>query len=267
MAASAQPTRTANARSSCRTRTTAAINHDDRFWVKEVSADDGNHAILNLTTGTTSGFDSTPYVWRTPELDESDIDLPAEADMPNEYNPPGQGGEIPDDRWATTGIFPASLANPRYEAVCNVPPRIGILFDLSTSMEGDGITGARIAGKAMVDALVGSGALLGLYNFGTNAPKTGESNYAPVVVTAGAVATALKNQIDGYDAGGTNYTNWDRGFWQLRNENLDIVIVLTDGNPTVYGSPATTGSGNTFFNHIEQAIFSANAVKAAAPRC
>ena len=169
------------ARSSCRTRTTAGPTTTHRFWVKEVSANNGNNAVLNLTTGTTSGFDSTPYIWRTPELDESDIDLPAEADMPDEYNPPGQGGEIPDDRWATTGIFPASLANPRYEAVCNVPPRIGILFDLSTSMEGDGITGARIAGKAMVDALVGrTRRTARSLQLREQRPEDRGGNYAPV---------------------------------------------------------------------------------------
>ena len=237
-------------------------NHEHRFWVKEVSASNGNNAVLNLITGTTSGFDSTPYIWRTPELSSDTVNLPAGADMPDEYNPPGQGGDIPKSRWATTGIFPAALKNPRYVAVCAVPVRIGILFDLSTSMQGTGIAGARTAGKAMVDALAqaNSGALLGLYNFGTTAPKSGEANYAPIAVTAGNAGT-FKSQIDGYDADGSNYTNWDRGLWQLRNENLDIVIVLTDGNPTVYGDPATPGSGNTFFNHTEQAIFSANTLK------
>lgn len=238
-------------------------NHDDRFWVKEVSATGSNQPVLNLTTGDGTNFVSTPYIFRTPELSSDTVNLPADAEMPDNYNPAGGGSDIPGSRWATTGIFPVGLPNPRYQAVCNVAPRIGILFDLSTSMQGDGITGARTAGKAMVDALVGSGAYLGIYNFGTNAPKSGESNHDPVQVTNNTVANTLKGYIDDYDANGTNYTNWDRGFWQLVNADLDIVIVLTDGNPTVYGNPATTGSSNTRFNHVEQAIFSANAVKKA----
>lgn len=238
-------------------------NNDDRFWVKEVSANNGNQAILNLTTGNGSTFISTPYVWRTPELSTDTVNLPAQADMPEDYNPASGSDISTDNRWVTTGLYPGALKNPKYQATCVAAPKIGILFDLSYSMEGTGITGARAAGKAMVDALLGTGAQLGLYNFGTDAPKSGMSNYAPQAVTAGNIAT-FKSRIDGYSSGGTaNYTNWDRGFWQLRDEGLNVLIVLTDGNPTVYGTSPSTPSGTawTSFSHVEQAIFSANALK------
>lgn len=239
-------------------------NRNDRFWVG--MAADSATAYINpsLVTGNGSSFMSTPYMWRTPQLSEDDVTLPNLSYMPNEYDVPGVGDVDTDNRWVTTGIFPASLNNPRYEQTCVPGVRIGILFDLSSSMAGTGIDGAKTGGKAMVDALIGSGALLGIYNFGTDAPKSGMSNYSPVTVTSGN-ANTLKTRIDNYSASGqpANYTNWDRGLYQLVGEDLDIVIVLTDGNPTVYGPDPSTPGGTawTRFSHDEQSIFSANALK------
>ena len=66
-------------------------------------------------------------------------------------------------------------------------------------------------------------------------------------------------------AGGT--TNWDRGIFQVQQSTsqFDIAVVITDGNPTVYGN--AEGPGNyTRFREVENGIFSANAVKAESTR-
>ena len=66
-------------------------------------------------------------------------------------------------------------------------------------------------------------------------------------------------------AGGT--TNWDRGLFQVQQSasQFDIAVVITDGNPTVYGN--AEGPGNyTRFREVENGIFSANAVKAEGTR-
>ncbi|MEI2643983.1 MAG: DUF5979 domain-containing protein [Candidatus Nanopelagicales bacterium] len=68
------------------------------------------------------------------------------------------------------------------------------------------------------------------------------------------------------DAGGG--TNWDQGIYQVAqsNEKYDVAIVLTDGSPTYYGKPAAGPGGSTNFRTVEEAVFSANALKAKSTR-
>ncbi len=248
------------------------VNNNKRFWVGAVSASGTNYINPTLVTGdgNSSGDDElaqTPYVWRTPQLSEDAVTLPNESGMPSNSHvgPPVNDDVSTSNRWDTTGAWPASIANPRYQPTCQAGLKVGILFDLSASMAGAGITGAHAAGVALVDALVDSGAQLGLYTFGTIAPKSGGAdgqNHELVAVTSANAAT-LKSQINAYDSSGQNYTNWDRGLYQLVAKDLDVAIVLTDGNPTAYQNPAVTPASGIFtkFQQIEAAVFSANAVK------
>ena len=80
-----------------------------------------------------------------------------------------------------------------------------------------------------------------------------------------AGADTVNTWIDGVSAGGT--TNWDRGIFQVQQSasQFDIAVMITDGNPTVYGN--AEGPGNyTRFREVENGIFSANAVKAEGTR-
>ncbi len=80
-----------------------------------------------------------------------------------------------------------------------------------------------------------------------------------------AGADTVNGWINGVSAGGT--TNWDRGLFQVQQSasQFDIAVVITDGNPTVYGN--AEGPGNyTRFREVENGIFSANAVKAEGTR-
>lgn len=68
---------------------------------------------------------------------------------------------------------------------------------------------------------------------------------------------------------GSQYTNWDAGLWQIAASGIDydVVIVLTDGDPTRYGRPTAValpgGTGvTTRFLDVENGAFSANAMKA-----
>ena len=255
-------------------------NNGKRFWVVQVSAPADYYLNPTLITGnnTNSGgerFAQTPYVYRTPALTGSGtITLPSTTGLPAQSTvgaPLNSTSAATEDRWITGGKVPVSQANNRFETTCTPGLTVAILFDLSSSMASSnsaGLNGAKAAGKALVDALVDTGAQVALYTFGTAAPKnnssTGQNYPTLTTVTAGA-ATTLKNNIDGYSASdATNYTNWDRGLWQLAQASgaFDIAVVLTDGNPTVYGS--TTPSGGdiwTYNRHVEEAIFSANALK------
>ena len=58
-------------------------------------------------------------------------------------------------------------------------------------------------------------------------------------------------------------TNWDRGLAQIAesNTNYDVTVMITDGDPTVYDTPAQGPGGRTRFIEIENGVFWANALK------
>ncbi|UDF12538.1 DUF11 domain-containing protein [Antiquaquibacter oligotrophicus] len=255
-------------------------NNGKQFWVTQVSAPSDYYLNPALITGdgTNSGanrFASTPYSYRTPALSGSGtITLPATTGMPSSTTvgiAPNTFTSNTSDRYKTGGIVPVSQANNRYQTTCQDGLKVAILFDLSTSMtsnNNEGINGARTAGKAFVNSLIGTGSQVALYTFGTNAPKNTSAsgkNYPTLTTVTSSSATTLNGYIDAYTASDINYTNWDRGLWQLAqaSDTFDIAVVLTDGNPTVYGANPSNPSSPVWTNnrHVEEAIFSANALK------
>lgn len=258
---------------------TKGENNGKRFWVVQVSAPTDYYLNPTLITGKNTNvgddrFAKTPYVYRTPALTGSGtITLPSATGLPSQSTvgaPLNSTTTSTTSRWITGGIVPVSQANNRFQTTCTPGLTVAILFDLSTSMstnDNEGLNGAKTAGKALVDALVGTGAQVALYTFGTNAPKNNTAtgkNYPTLTTVTSSSATTLKGYIDGYTASDINYTNWDRGLWQLAQatDDFDIAVVLTDGNPTVYGSFVPSGNDIWTYNrHVEEAIFSANALK------
>ena len=96
-------------------------------------------------------------------------------------------------------------------------------------------------------------------------PATNNQNRPLTPVSTQAGADTVNGWINGVTAGGT--TNWDRGLFQVQQSasQFDIAVIITDGNPTVYGN--AEGPGNyTRFREVENGIFSANAVKAEGTR-
>ena len=266
-------------------------NYGKRFWVTEVAAPSGYYLNPTMITGdnTNDGsqrFAQTPYTYRTvPLTGTGPIQLPSMAGMPaqSSIGAPLSATGPTNDRWKTGGVLPVSQANNRYQATCTPGLKVGILIDLSTSMSHDnnaGINGAKTAAKTLIQSLIGTGTQVSLYAFSTNAPKnntaTGKNYPTPVTVTASsagtsaqfsnngaAAANTLYGQINGYSASDdNNYTNWDRGLLQLAQADgaFDVAIVLTDGNPTVFGANPTL-QGWTTHQHVEESIFSANALK------
>ena len=161
-----------------------------------------------------------------------------------------------------------------------IPPHCGLnvalLFDLSFSVQGH-LRQVQDAGIGYVNALAGTPSSVALYTMGTHAPvnSTNNSNFPLTPVTTSANIAALTNKIRGYTVltNPAQYTNLDQGLWQIASAegppggtraHYDAVIVISDGDPTVYGP---TGIGQTFtgitrFIDIENGIFSANALKA-----
>ncbi len=82
-------------------------------------------------------------------------------------------------------------------------------------------------------------------------------------VAQSASAKPLKDAIDKFGAPPSKnyYTNWDAGLAQV-GDGYDVVLFLTDGDPTTYGNGGVTTNGSSNIRTVEESIHSANKVKA-----
>ncbi|MET7832652.1 VWA domain-containing protein [Micromonospora sediminicola] len=221
------------------------------YWIIERSAPDGWRVVDSLVTGNGSSapFQSTPYngVFTGAVANNQTYTFPVETT--GNTNRTARGPVWADER-----------DNPALPGSCGL--HVALLIDVSGSIRPD-LPVVKNAANGFVDALTGTPSEIALYTFATDA--TAVLNPTPVSDQAGA--NTVKDAINGLTAGGT--TNWDQGLWQIAAApfDYDAVIILTDGNPTVYGPPPVQGSGSyTRFVEVENGIFSANAVKAKGTR-
>lgn len=246
----------------------------ERYWAVPYGLDGaGSFHSDYLVTGenTAQGsnrFAMTPYAFRTPVIQASNTPyhLPGGASMPDRSRvgapvaPPLGLTTDTEDRWAHyPNEMVVSLDNNRYMPTCNVGTRVALVVDLSTSMVNPtdaGLVGAKAAATAFTNAFVNKGVTLGIYTFGTNANG---SLLTPSTVTSANVGN-FTSAINGMSVPSTQYTNWDRGLEQVADSDYDMVVVLTDGNPTRYRSGSGNGSW-TDLRGIEEAILSANQLK------
>lgn len=180
-------------------------------------------------------------------------------------------------RTASGGFWPLSAGNPALPDRCGL--KVALVVDLSSSVVGH-VTALKSAMDEFVDAMRGSPSQLALVTFGTGSPANGFPNTNTGLMPAATTADSnrIKSIYAGWGDPPTNFTNWDAGLDRVAsmndsddpNEHFDATIVLTDGNPTVYGeipgystsSPTIpTGSGFTRFRELESSIASANRVK------
>ena len=165
-----------------------------------------------------------------------------------------------------TRTFANRLDNPTLPNVCGL--KVALVFDLSNSISTAELTDMKTAAKDFVTTLEGTPSSFSGYTFATAAPAAGNSNLALTNVASTANADAVRTWIGnrtlpGSDDGGTN---WDMGLRQLSGAGVNLVLFLTDGSPTFYGTgPSGTGSDTTF-REVEEAVASANLVKSKGPR-
>ena len=167
-----------------------------------------------------------------------------------------------------TRDFANRRINPAFPSECGI--NIGIVMDLSNSISDTELGEMKTSAKAFVTALQGTPSKVGGYTFATDAPASGNSNLALTDVSSVGGADAARDWINlrTKPGGGDGGTNWDAGLRQVVGGagNYDIVVFLTDGNPTFYGDPQSGGTGSdTTFREVEEGVFSSNAVKAANP--
>jgi len=264
---------------------TGEIPQGTRMWVAKLGAPDGYYANPWWQTAplTPSGQDprvNMRHIWPTPALVAgqtyrsgsewvTDPGLTAPTGTPeasiNNYR----------QRAASSGIVSLSRENNPLPQQCGL--RVALVADLSGSMQGS-VPQLKSGMDAFVDALRGTPSQVALYTFGTDSPATGypqNTGLQPVATTADA--DRVKAQYRAWSNNpGANYTNWDRGLGAVGTANagltdpLDLVVFLTDGNPTVYG-PITNNripanSGYTRFRELGNAIPSANLIKSVGTR-
>ncbi|WP_082561813.1 SpaA isopeptide-forming pilin-related protein [Microbacterium sp. Root61] len=224
------------------------------YWIIERSAPSGWSMIDQLYVGGSDGSQTnTPYRFRTGSVSAgSNTTYPVVGT--------GSGATTSSGYWADVKNNPAALQ------ACGI--RVGLLVDLSNSIDSTELTQLKNAANGFVDALQGTPSTLAMWTFATNAPANGANNgsLGLTSVSTPAGATIVKNKISGLtqpggDQGGTN---WDQGLWQVANDaanKVDVLLMLTDGTPTFYG-PSADGPGSySRFREVESAVFSANAVK------
>lgn len=168
------------------------------------------------------------------------------------------------------------VANPSVPMTCGL--RIAVVADLSTSLNyadnANGFDESKKATNAFIDALAGTSAELGLYNFAStapaNVPGSTHGNNPPYIsmLTQDGV-TQAKRVVSNWNYNANNSaTNWQAGLQQVKAGNYDVVYFITDGMPTTSSTIKSKGIGGEFVqaSALNDAIDAANELKASGTR-
>ncbi|NLA66430.1 MAG: hypothetical protein GX862_11080 [Leucobacter sp.] len=234
-------------------------NNSSGFWVVETIAPAGFSVMPDLGTGSIN-TDKTLPPYRFKVTIGSNLSSNYTRNITADRNQPNT---------AVSNAWVNVRNNPGFPEYCGLT--IAMVFDTSGSIDSGEMDDLIEAGQFFVgnDALGGTPSNVTLFRFASTASTM--NNGTPYDLSiAGSVAdntgylgaaarinSELPNQ-------GANYTNWDAAL-QLVNATAayDMVIFLTDGDPTTYGSGSDTNT-NVQFRMVEQAVMSANALKASA---
>jgi uncharacterized repeat protein (TIGR01451 family) len=215
------------------------------YWIQETTVPAGWDGLTAIGTGNyESNKTATPYRFRTGAVSgtNSTKNIPADAASPNTQ---------------VVGTWANAQENPAFPTRCGID--IAIVVDRSTSINRDEMQQFRAAVQAFVgnDGLNGTPSRAAVYTFSTNASKL----VGLRAMGTAALNTAVTNATSG---SGDGYTNWDSAMRLVANdsEKYDAVLFLTDGDPTAYVSGNSNPTNtNVQFRMVEEAAFSANAVK------
>lgn len=258
------------------------VPEDTRFWVAQDPSDAAPSGYFSNPQLRVGSFGATPewtwnYRFRTDtELragvtysSTAPMSTPLAADRGFMRNRPdsnaGSEGGMGDNIGRTTGVWTQSRVNPALSPQCGL--RVALVTDTSGSLGSAGITAAKDAMSTFVDAFRGTPTVMSLFSFAEVSPGVGATNHpTPLPVSTPAQAAAFKSQYTGWAAGGG--TNWGEGLRTAANAgySYDLVVFLTDGNPTLINSPADGTSAYSSLQDIDAGILSANQLKAAGSR-
>ncbi len=227
------------------------------YWVYETTAPSGWGTVGNLGLGNyNSTKTSTPYSYFTNNVSGNTTIWQITQDATGYI---GAGSSPTATTRTAQNGFADVRANPAFPTTCGLS--IAIVFDQSTSISSSEMTSMRNAALGFVglNGLGGTPSSVALYRFSTTASKF--LSLTSIADSQVAVNTAITNTITG---AGNGYTNWDDAMRKVAfngTENYDIVLFLTDGDPTVNGTNGSNAETTIGFRNLEEGIFSANAVK------
>lgn len=171
------------------------------------------------------------------------------------------------------GWVEGRVPNPPLPQRCGL--RVAVVADLSTSLryaDSDGFAESKKAANALIDALEGTPAELGIYNFSSAAPQVpnastfGKTPPYLSMQTAAEVQEA-RNLVSRWNSSGYA-TNWEAGLKQVKSGDYDVVYFITDGMPTLSSKSSNLKLDGSFVQEsaLNQAIHSANELKSSGTR-
>jgi len=238
-------------------------NAGDRFYVVMTSAGDNATPITELRTGTSS----EPFTRRS----YPGLTAPAVGGQTLAFPSQGTGEQL------NSLVTAATLDNPTLDPSCVTSERLSLAtqLDLSGSIDEQQRTQYREALEALVVSLEGEAVDLTVSTFGSSSPVAGRAG-GPFALDTDAGLDAALDAIDSYVrpvSGATQQTNWDLALRKVADYSttFDALLVVTDGAPNYVSNSAGTGGQEVFGSRVtiaslEQAVFSANAVKAEGTR-
>lgn len=171
------------------------------------------------------------------------------------------------------------VPNPPMPQRCGL--RVAVVADFSTSLkyaDTNAFRASRNAANNLIDALAGTPAEIGLYNFATRAPQVPNAtthkqnpayqNRDPYISLWNAQGVKEAKDVVSKWTNGGGSTNWEAGLLQVADGNYDVVYFITDGMPTFSSKSRELGLGGEFVqaSALNQAIDAANDLKKAGTR-
>ena len=227
------------------------------YWIVENSAPSGWDRIDSVGTGDyASAKTVTPYRFFTGPVSGTEnvhqVTAQSLAYVPGTSTTVTHIGQVVNVR-----------ENPPFPQKCGLS--IAMVFDTSTSVSQTEMNQMKTAAKGFIgaDGVGLTPSTVSMYRFSDTASKMTPS---PISIATGAGITQANGYINGLPNQGNGYTNWDDAFravaFRSLQERYDIVLVLTDGDPTTSGTSGNTDELTIGFRNVEQGALSANAVKA-----
>lgn len=217
-----------------------------RYLVREAAgAPAGWRTLPTLAWGGASdaGSPVRPYVGDVTVANNAPVARPSTA-----WSPTAPSG--------SSGRFVAALGNPALPQRCGID--VLLLLDRSGSVTDDAAT-YRAAAQQFVDTLAGTPTRVKIFSFAASA--TANQNTFLDLSNPADVAAA-KSTIASIYATTAGATNWDAGLRLASTAGVDLVTLITDGNPTTRDAIGGGGPGSTVeLLDLTAGIASANSVK------
>ena len=239
-------------------------HRDARFTVEQLSAPPGWSATTSLRTYTQAqGRQTTPYRFLTgPEL-RAGTTYSSSSDF---MYAPATTADL-DVAEASDGVWQPVRDNPAVVDRCGLD--VALILDTSSSV-GSALPQLIDAADGLVDALTGTRSRAAAFSFSALSPGAAAGPNHPELTSISTAdgAAAFKQEYASW--GISSGTSWDRGLFAAASapEHYDVAVIITDGNPDLYGDPrpAIRSVKATRFKELEYGIASANALKARGTR-